>query len=137
MHTASLRQQHVELGQLLGRIQERFKAGAPGAELRTLLVELSGKLSIHLANEDRIVYPALQKGADAAVAAMAKRFADEMGGLGAAFKAFTGKYVSGAIIDSDRQGFGVAYGGIVAAVGKRVQAEERELYPAADKHAGA
>ncbi len=135
MHTTTLRQQHQELGKLLVRIQNRITAGAPGAELRAALVEFSGKLSVHLAGEDRSVYPALIAGKDANVAAMAKRFADEMGGLGQAFKAFMARYATGALIDGQRDAFAKDYDGIVSAVLKRVQAEEDELYPAADKTA--
>lgn len=135
MHTASLRQQHQDLGKLLVHVQTRIKAGAPGAELRAALVEFSGKLSVHLAGEDRSIYPALIASTDAGVAAMARRFADEMGGLGQAFKGFMARYANGALIDAQRATFATEYDGIVNAVVKRVQAEENELYPAADRAA--
>lgn len=133
MQTISFRQQHVDLGKLLVQVQSRAKAKAPGAELRAALVEFSGKLSVHLAGEDRSVYPALMASPDAGVATMAKRFADEMGGLGQAFKAFMARYATGALIDAQYATFVSDYDGIVAAVTKRVQAEEKELYPAVDR----
>lgn len=137
MHTASLRQQHADLGKILTSLGQRAKAGAPGSELRTALVDLSGKLTMHLAGEDRMVYPALQASKDPQVAAMATRFASEMGGLGAAFKAFTQRFATPAAIEGDRPGFISALAGVTEAIVKRVQAEERELYPAADRAATA
>ncbi|MBN8525076.1 MAG: hemerythrin domain-containing protein [Planctomycetes bacterium] len=133
MLTASLRQQHAELSRLLGDIGAAAKNGQPGTELRRLLIELSGKLTVHLAAEDRLVYPQLQASPDMAVASMARRFADEMGGLGAAFKSFTHRYATGIAIDADRAGFNASYAAIVAAISARVKAEETELYPAADR----
>ncbi len=133
MLTSSLREQHAGLAAQLGAIDQAIKAGKPGTELRKLLIEFSGKLTIHLAAEDRMVYPQLQSSPDTAVAAMAKRFASEMGGLGAAFKAFNHTYNAGAAIDTDRAGFAKAFGGIVAAIVARVKAEETELYAAVDR----
>lgn len=133
MLTASLREQHVGLASQLGAIDQAIKAGRPGTDLRKMLIEFSGKLTIHLAAEDRMVYPQLQSSQDSAIAAMAKRFASEMGGLGAAFKAFNHTYNAGAAIDADRAGFANAFGGIVAAIVARVKAEETELYAAVDR----
>ena len=137
MHTASLRQQHAELGAILGNLARMAKTGSPGSEIRAALVDLSGKLTMHLAGEDRMVYPALQASKDPQVAAMAKRFATEMGGLGAAFKAFTHRFATPALIEADRSGFASTLQGVTEAIVKRVQAEERELYPAADRAATA
>lgn len=133
MLTASLRQQHAELARLLGDIASAAKAGLPGLDVRRLLIELSGKLTVHLAAEDRMVYPQLQASSDRQVAAMAKRFADEMGGLGAAFKAFSHRYATGPAIEADRAGFAKDFAAIIAAISARVKAEETELYPAADR----
>lgn len=135
MLTATLRQQHLEIGQVIAAIQQAVKAARPGHDIRLLLVELSGKLSIHLAAEDRMVYPQLQASQVPGVAALAKRFADEMGGLSGAFKAFSHRYNTGAVIDGDRAAFASGFQGIVAAVTARVKAEESELYPAADRTA--
>lgn len=135
MHTTSLRQQHAELGSVITAMQQALKERKPGADIRALLVTLSGKLSIHLAAEDRMLYPALQAAKDPAVAEMARRFAEEMGGLAVNFKTFTHTYVSGSVIDADRDGFVKAFQGVVDAVLKRVKAEEDTLYPAADRAA--
>ncbi|MBN8524059.1 MAG: hemerythrin domain-containing protein [Planctomycetes bacterium] len=133
MLTTSLREQHVGLASQLGAIDQAIKAGKPGTDLRTMLIEFGGKLTVHLAAEDRMVYPQLQSSQDAAIAAMAKRFASEMGGLGAAFKAFNHTYNAGAAIDADRAGFTRAFHGIVSAIVARVKAEENELYVAVDR----
>lgn len=135
MLTAPLRQQHVEIGAIIGAIQQAVKAGKPGADLRKLLVDLSGKLTMHLAAEDLMLYPQLKASAVPGVATMAKLFADEMGGLAGAFKAFGQKYATGAIIDADRAGFTAGFNGIVTAVTTRVKAEEKDLYPALDGNA--
>jgi len=133
MLTATLREQHVGLASQLGDIDHAIKAGKSGHDLRKMLIDFSGKLTIHLAAEDRMVYPQLQSSLDSAIAAMAKRFATEMGGLGEDFKAFNHTYNTGAAIDADRAGFTKAFNGIVAAIVARVKAEENELYAAVDR----
>ena len=133
MLTATLREQHAGLASQLGAIDQAIKAGRSGNDLRKMLIEFSGKLTVHLAAEDRMVYPQLQSSLDSSIAAMAKRFAAEMGGLGAAFKAFNHTYNTGVAIDSDRVGFTKAFNGIVAAIVARVKAEEHDLYAAVDR----
>ncbi len=137
MHTALLRQQHVELGTVIAAILQAAKDRKSGNEIRALLVSLSGKLTMHLSAEDRVLYPGLQQAKDPAAAALGRRFAEEMGGLAAAFKAFSQTYANGAMIEADRAAFSKAFQGVVDAVVKRVKAEEDTLYPAADRTATA
>lgn len=135
MLTATLRQQHAEVVAAIAAIEQALAAGRAGCELRPLVAALGAKLTLHLAAEDRMVYPQLQASQEPAVSAMARRFAEEMGGLADAFAAFARRYGGDAAIDADRAGFAAAFHALVAAVLARVRAEETELYPAVDRTA--
>jgi len=131
------RKQHADLVNLVGQIVTKLDAGklkgADAAPTADLLKALAGKLIIHLAAEDQQLYPKMAKSSDKIVAATAKRFQQEMGGLKAAFEAYYGKWSMAKAIQSDPPGFIAATKGVFDALGKRVQRENTELYPLADK----
>lgn len=82
--TDNLRKQHVEILQLAREINARLSAQLDpedAAAIRPLLAKLAGLVSLHLAIEDRSLYPALAAHADPEARMLSKRYMDEMGGL--------------------------------------------------------
>lgn len=125
----SLSIEHQELaglaGALLACVAQAVPAPEQVARLRWLM---SRKLSAHLAKEDRLLYPRIQAGPDRAAAALATRFAHEMGGLAAAFR----DYIAGWSPDrirADWDAFGTETRSVVETLRRRIDREERELYP--------
>jgi len=102
---------------------------AKALDVSLKLAELSGKISIHLANEDNVVYPGLLNSPDELVRATARRFVDEMGDLAGVFAAYKNKYLSAGKIKSNPAGFIEETRNIAAALQKRIDREEKELYP--------
>lgn len=131
------RTQHRELAELIGQIAKLAAtpaaAAAKAADIRALLNQLAGKLTVHLSGEDKVVYPALAASPDPQVAATAKRFQSEMGGLVEVFKTFNRTWSESAI-KADAGKFTAELGAVAKAVGERVQKEETVLYPLAEKH---
>lgn len=129
--------QHRELADLIGQIAglaaSPAAAQARADDIRGLLNQLAGKLTVHLSGEDKVVYPALAASSDPQVAATAKRFQSEMGGLVEVFKAFNRAWTASAI-KADAARFTAELGQVAKAVGERVQKEETVLYPLAEKH---
>src|SRR5688500_19980886 len=64
-------------------------------ELRTIL---ASTLIGHLKTEDWALYPALFRDTNSAVAATARRFSDEMGGLANAFSVYSGRWTTMTIL---------------------------------------
>lgn len=131
-YTDNFRRQHQEMLDLAGEISGKLKSDPKDAKaLRMLLSSLAGKLSVHLAMEDKALYPRLME-ISAEAKSLAKSFQDQMGGLGAAFGAYNQKWQLNAIA-ADPAGFARETQEVFAALGKRIARENGELYPHADR----
>ncbi|HEV7122042.1 MAG TPA: hemerythrin domain-containing protein [Rhodanobacter sp.] len=132
--TARFREQHVEILRLAAELQRipepqlRENAGPARKALSNLL----GKLTLHLAVEDRSVYPQLQSSPNAAVANMAKRFEQEMGGIAAKVQAWGNSWPTPGAIQADPRRFITETADIITILKQRMQRENLELYAAAD-----
>ena len=134
-YTDNFRRQHDEILGVVGQISTKLGAGRVAQEskaLRTLLSALAGKVAIHLAMEDKALYPRLIQANQENSRAMANAFMEEMGGIGAAFNAYNQKWQVGQI-EADPAGFTRESQALFGALGKRIERENGELYPLADR----
>jgi hypothetical protein len=118
----------TELGQQL--IPSRL--AADGSAARRMLSELSGKLIVHLAAEDNLLYPQLLSCHDMAAQALTRRFISEMGPLAQAFKAYAVRWGTLKRIESKPEEFADETRAIIKALSERIRRENTELYPLAD-----
>jgi iron-sulfur cluster repair protein YtfE (RIC family) len=134
--TEQFRSQHKEILTLTGEIGSLCLSGVvPGNEstIKAKLNALSGILSVHLAMEDRTLYPAMINGQNPAAKNTASAFKDQMGGIAGAFKSFVGRYPTGKSILDHAAAFGADFKAIRTALQTRISKEESVLYPLADK----
>jgi hypothetical protein len=129
-----LREEHAQLVRIVGQLAECISRPAPppAVELFAVRRELNATLIGHLKAEDWILYPALLTSDDAEVAAIARQFLDEMGGLAAAFLAYADKW-SASAIESDWDGYCAESQGIIEALTQRIIRENRDLYTLAER----
>lgn len=127
---AQLRQEHAELVRIVGDLQAMIDRDAPppSVELFNIRRKLSSVLIAHLKAEDWVLYPPLLTCNDPEIAATAKRFVDEMGGLAQAYSAFNERW-DALSIESDWDGYRHAAAGIIEALTGRIVRENRDLYP--------
>ncbi len=102
-------------------------------EVRSKLSKLLGKLQIHLAMEDKTLYPQLLQHKDTMVRTTAKRYADEMGGISAALKGYTSKWANPRLIQANPPDFISETKALFGTLSKRVERENNDLYPMVDK----
>ncbi len=100
--------------------------------IRTQLNHFAGKLVVHLAKEDKSLYPKLLESSDAQVVSLTRRFIREMGDLSSAFEAFTKRWVNPTDIFEQRAEFQSEMAGIISALATRIDKENNELYTLAD-----
>jgi len=134
--TKMYRDQHDDMLSVASEISAQFdadKLSNDASEVRSLLSKLLGKLSIHLAMEDNTLYPKLLNNPDASVKSLAKRFQDEMGGIGKALDAYKGTWRNALEIQKDPNGFIQQTKGIFDALAKRINRENNELYKTVDQ----
>lgn len=132
MRTQNLRQDHAQILSLAGKLASLLESpdnrSATSTALRETLVKMNAQLGLHLAIEDKDLYPTQMKSTHGEVAAVAKHFVDEMGGIGAAFKQYI-KKPTGAAIKSNWEAFQRESGNILNVLRARIEEEERDLYP--------
>ena len=128
MLIATLKQQHQELVRLVGEMNAVLERGDEGAVF-AVLASLSQVLRAHLALEDREIYPALVKAAeasgDAKMLETAKLFADNMQRITESLKDFLARHETSFHLDRFRTGWSTLSG----VLAKRIESEETTLYP--------
>ena len=127
---AQLRNEHAELIKIVDELKALVGGDTPPAavELFNVRRRLSGVLIAHLKAEDWVLYPPLLTCDDPEIAATARQFVDEMGGLAQAYSVFNERW-DALSIESDWQGYRKAAGGIIEALTNRIVRENRDLYP--------
>ena len=133
---AKLREDHAELVKLVRRLGSFIDQATPPAtlELFDLRRQLTSTLIAHLKAEDWVLYPRLLASSDPKVAATARAFNEEMGGLAAAFSSYCEKW-SAAAIGDDWAGYCADSRGIIEALTNRIVRQNRELLPLLDRAA--
>lgn len=129
---ATLSGEHDELSALADGILDQLATDPPDYEaLGTLRWRLNRVLLLHLAKEDKLLYPRLSQHVSVEARRVAERFAVEMGGLAAAFTA----YIMDWPIERAQRDwpvFATKTREVLAALQHRIRREERELYPLID-----
>lgn len=133
--TASYRQHHEELRAIAARIDrvlDRDGLTATPDEAAAVVRELFGKFSVHLAIEDKSLYPRAKAAGDSRLHAVASRFESEMGDLGKRFDAYRQSWPGPLAIGRDPARFAQETRTVLTALRERVAREETELYDLID-----
>lgn len=99
------------------------------AEIVRLLVSMSATIKLHLAGEDRMLYPAALRAGDAAVARLAQRYQDDMGPLAAEFEAFVRRWNTVQPLREQAETFRREANTVLRLLWERMQRENSEFYP--------
>ena len=138
-HTDELRRQHDAATQLMIGITGQIGAyrGPDDAYRLTLgVAQLLGLLRVHLTVEDDYLYPELIGSDDPRTAALARRFAREMGGIAERLEEFAMHWSASAGIAARFGEFRDEARHLFAALETRIRRENQQLYPLADRLAG-
>lgn len=133
--SATFRRQHdtiLALAQDLVAAQLAVRTPDDAARAARCLAKLTGVLQMHLAAEDKALYPRLKLSRDPEVAVMANSFMTEMGGLAEAYGEFEARWRSSSAIMADPAGFVEHTAAVMGALEIRIARENSELYPLLD-----
>ena len=135
MDIERFKKEHVDLLAAVTSLRELVQHGVreQAEPIHRQLSAMNSAIKLHLAAEDRMLYPALMKAADPAIARTGQQFQEEMGGLAAAYMAFAARWSLAGKIAADPHGFRDDANGVFKALHLRVQRENRELYPLAER----
>ncbi len=133
--TDRFRAQHEELLGIAKEITAQLSVATLSQDAsvaRGLLSKLIGGLKVHLAAEDKSLYPRLINSADEEVSQLATEFMEEMGSIAEAVLAYSGKWQSAAKIQDDAATFINETQDLFGALANRIDRENNQLYPMMD-----
>ena len=140
MNIDKFKHQHVDILGNIAALRRLAQAGVAhnATEIARLIVSMSSTIKLHLAVEDQALYPALQRGDDAALARLGQRFQVEMGPIAAAFDQFARRWNTAQRLREDEAGFRAAANDVLRRVHERMRHEDRDFYPRVEaQHAAA
>ncbi|QJR00774.1 hemerythrin domain-containing protein [Sphingobium yanoikuyae] len=130
MNMDELGTQHEEIALIAAHLRQAIADPDQPQAVSALRWQLARKLMAHLALEDRILYPALQRQGDDRVRTTAARIQAEIGALAESFARYMAAWTDERIT-RDWRGFCADSGRILDALARRIDREERVLYPLA------
>lgn len=132
MDMTELRRQHDEISQTAHRLALATADRVNPRSVGTIRWQLARQLMAHLALEDRILYPALQRADDSRTRTTAAALQTETGALAESFSRYMTAW-SDDRVAREWADFCVETNAIIRALSERVDRENRSLYPLADK----
>ncbi len=135
MNIERLMNDHREIMAHVDELRELVQdgIGENAAAIARLVVTMSSVVKLHLATEDRVLYPAYLSSKDSSVSNIAQMFQKEMGDLASAYLEFVGRWSRPSKVSGDPAGFKADANNIFKALHYRIQRENKELYPLSDR----
>ncbi|MER1941632.1 MULTISPECIES: hemerythrin domain-containing protein [unclassified Castellaniella] len=94
------------------------------------LKALSQVITQHLAIEDRILYPSLERSGDVAMANMSRTYQNDMPGIANAFINFARRWSNATLLSKKPEEFKAEANVVLKNIHTRMVRENREFYPA-------
>jgi len=132
MNIDKFKHQHVEILNGIADLRRLVQAGigANALSIAARLVSLSSVVRLHLAVEDRVLYPSVQASGSEQLKRMSRMYQAEMDGIASEYLSFAAKWHTAPQIVRDPDGFRAMANVVLKQVFDRMQRENREFYPA-------
>lgn len=133
IHTETLEKQHIEIKAIMAQILKSLDIPAlqkDAEEARGLVSRLVGKLSVHLAMEDNVLYPNLASSSDPRLKEMGNSFQDKMGGLLKALKTYQSSWPTVGSVQTNPHQFIKDTTVLFDALNERIKLEDEVLFAA-------
>jgi Hemerythrin HHE cation binding domain len=130
------RRQHEELLELALEVDAALNPPsfpANARDVRRMMARLKGKLVVHSTMENDALYPRLFQHDDPTIRALAQALFEELGGIYETFAIHHSKWSSVDLIEADPSGYVQHTRDIFDKLRLRMERENTELYPLADR----
>ena len=134
MNIDKFKHQHEDILADIAALRQLVRGGIEGnaERIAARIIAMSGNIKLHLAVEDKVLYPTLSGCGDAALARMSHLYQLEMNGIVAAYMAFATTWNSAAHLLAAPEKFRAEANGVLRRVYERIKKEDLEFYPAAE-----
>ncbi|WP_295997258.1 hemerythrin domain-containing protein [Rugamonas sp.] len=132
MNIDKFKHQHTDILDAIAGLRKLVQSGIGehAADISARIVAMSGVIKLHLAVEDRVLYPALEASGDAVLARMSARYRGEMDGISGAYLAFAAKWNTPRQLAEQPETFRDEANVVLKTLYERMKKEDREFYPA-------
>ena len=131
MNLDKFKHQHTDLLRSIATLRTLAQAGvaANASAIAQGIVAMSGTIKLHLAVEDQVLYPALQRGGNAELARLGRQYQSEMASIASTYDAFARRWNTAESLRTDEKGFRAEANLVLRKVYERMQREDRDFYP--------
>lgn len=131
MNIDKFEQQHREILRHIDNLRRYSRCGVSenAKAIAQEVVAMSSVIKLHLAAEDRALYPALERSGDAALAQLSQRFKSGMGPIAEAFTVFAGRWNTEQRVRADAEGFRQGANETLRRLWERMRDEDLNFYP--------
>ena len=132
MNIDKFKQQHLAFLAAIDDLRQLARGGvaAQAQAIAGQIVAMSGLIKLHLAVEQRYLYPAAQASGVATVARMGRAYENEMHGIAGAYLEFAGRWNTPVRLEAEPDAFRSEANSVLHALYQRMRREDSELYPA-------
>ncbi|MNM59194.1 hypothetical protein D3C81_704390 [compost metagenome] len=132
MNIDKFKQQHLAILAAIDDLRQLARGGvaAQAQAIAGQIVAMSGLIKLHLAVEQRYLYPAAQASGMATVARMGRAYENEMHGIAGAYLEFAGRWNTPVRLEAEPDAFRSEANSVLHALYQRMRREDSELYPA-------
>lgn len=132
MNIDKFKHEHVVILDSIAALRALTQAGISehAGDIAARIIAMSGTIKLHLAAEDRNLYPALEGSGDAALARLSRHFRVEMAGISDAYLAFAAKWNVAHKLQEAPEQFRAEANSVLRTLYERMKKEDRDFYPA-------
>lgn len=131
MNIDKFKQQHVEILTCVSTLRRLSQGGVAknAHEIAQQIIKMSAIIKMHLAIEDKSLYPALARCHDGEMVTKGRQFQLEMGTIASSYEKFAYKWNTAQKLQDDEEGFRADANVVLRRLHERMQRENVDLYP--------
>lgn len=131
MNIDKFKHQHHSILGSIDQLRHLTHSGieANADDIAATIVKMSSIIKLHLAVEDRALYPALEQSDNTNMARMGRQYQDEMGAISQLYDGFSRRWNHPASLRENGESFRTEANHVLRKVHERILRENREFYP--------
>jgi len=132
MNIDKFKHQHTDILGAIADLRQLVQEGIVdhAYDIAQRIIAMSSIIRLHLAVEDRVLYPALAASGNQLMAGMGLRYRAEMEGIASSYLGFATKWNTSRLLAAEPETFRIEANQVLKALYDRMKREDREFYPA-------
>ena len=132
MNIDKFKHQHIDILSAIDELRKLAQTGIGehAADIARRIIAMSGIIKLHLAVEDRVLYPALESSGNISLVALSQHYRSEMDGIAGSYLEFAARWNTPRELEQHPESFRAEANHVLRVLYERMKKEDREFYPA-------